>query len=73
MKVEYTYKNYQCKSCNSKIFTGTNHYGEIYLMCRSCRTTTVWECIDEIPKGAWIPKPWKLVKLKDIAEIRNVR
>ena len=36
----------------------------------------VWECAvpeEEMPEGAWVPRPWTIAKLGDVADIKKVR
>jgi DNA-directed RNA polymerase subunit RPC12/RpoP len=69
-----TSKKYRCAYCGAESMESTNHYGEIYSRCNAC----AWkrpgqahrkECIEEKPEGAWVPEPWTLVRLGDIADI----
>ena len=66
---QYSQKPYQCSGCGKEETRGTNHWGDIYPYCQSCRSVTVWNCLEAIPDGYVKPKPWKIVKLGDIVSI----
>jgi len=63
-----TWKLYRCVKCGSKEDQQTNHWGEIYnIKCKGlCGTYTVFECMEDPPKGYEKPPPWKMVKLDEI-------
>jgi len=75
-------KLYACKGCGYTKQIDTNHYGECYGVmgyneCPKCTYPllnaryhpTVWVCQDPAPQGERIPKPWRTVKLGQIAKI----
>lgn len=39
-----SFKPYQCTQCQTEQEQQTNHYGEIYITCPTCKTTTTWQC-----------------------------
>ena len=61
-------KPYECE-CGYEKEVQTNHWGEVYLRCPVCRRLTAWKCNEPVPAGYGIPEKWKIVKLKDIADI----
>ena len=61
-----TRKRYMCTLCQREIETETNHYGEIYPWCNSCRRITVHVCMEKIPEGWGVPEPWQLKRLGDL-------
>lgn len=69
-------KKYQCTCCGHESIRSTNHYGEIYIRCSKCSWKSpmepikVHECLESLPEGWSKPKPWKLVKLGDVADIK---
>lgn len=65
----YSHKRYQCTGCKTIEVIGTNHWGECYPYCEKCRSTTVWKCLEPLPKGMAKPAPWKMVKLGDVAKV----
>jgi len=73
MKPRMSYKNYECSECGATKSKQTNHFGEIYPYCSYCRKQTVWKMTDSVPEGAWIPEPWKMVRLGDICEIKTIK
>ena len=64
-----TGKTYKCQECGSLSSHATNHYGDCYPECPTCRKVTVHEFVGEAPEGAWIPEKWKIVKLGDVCDI----
>ena len=70
-------KPYRCKECGHKIMQQTNHYGETYSLgsysacpvCPPYKRPTTWIFDGVLPDGAWVPEPWRTVKLGDIATI----
>lgn len=62
------------------MYQTTNHYGQTYSFgkfntCPKCPPyakypefgeSTVWDCVEEKPKGAWVPENWQIKKLKEI-------
>ena len=68
---KYSHKQYKCSECGKEESHGTNHWGEIYPYCYTCRKQTVWKCLEPIPEGYTTPKPWKLVQIGDICEIKQ--
>jgi DNA-directed RNA polymerase subunit RPC12/RpoP len=66
---KYSKKDYRCTKCGHTVFRGTNHWGEIYPMCRYCNEITVHECLEPVPEGYGVPEPWKIVTLSEICEI----
>lgn len=72
---KYSQKKYRCSRCGREELHGTNHWGMIYCRCRGCSwknpmdPTSVWECLELMPKGYQKPEPWKKVRLGDIAKI----
>jgi len=69
----YSYKKYQCTQCGLEQEHGTNHWGEIYPYCPRCMKTTVWVCLEKMPKGYEKPEPWKMAILRDIADVKQKR
>ena len=63
-------KEYECTNCGLIKRSSTNHYGEIYLHCKSCEELHPYKCNEPLPEGWGIPEPWKIVKLGDICEIK---
>lgn len=68
---KYSIKKYQCIDCKTIENIGTNHWGECYPFCETCRSPTVWQCLDPIPKGYGIPEPWRIMKLADLLNLKN--
>lgn len=66
-----SFKKYKCKKCGRVESHSTNHWGDIYCLCHYCNTT-LWECMEPVPKGYGVPEKWKQVKLGDIADIKEV-
>lgn len=71
-------KKYKCQRCGYEMMTTTNHYGEIYPRCPNCSwkyplsPQSTFKFVGKIPKNAWIPEPWKKVKLGDVADIETL-
>ncbi len=63
-------KAYQCTTCGAEKEEKTNHWGDIYIHCDVCRTTTVWECEDEIPEEYKKPEPWDLEPMANTSMIK---
>lgn len=74
-----SYKRYQCTACGHVSEQQTNHYGDCYPPCRKCGWKRPMEtgqrhiCLEAVPEGMGVPAPWKMVKLGDIAEIKEIR
>lgn len=74
---KYSIKEYKCPRCGAIEKHGTNHWGEIYVSCKSCswkhplEYLVVMECQEPLPEGYDKPTPWKMVKLGDIYEIKE--
>ena len=75
-KVEW--KPYRCTRCGCVRDASTNHYGEFYDRCPGCSWShpmdpiAVWECMAPVasrPADAWVPEPWKKVRLGDVCDI----
>jgi len=79
MKLEW--KPYRCTRCGHIQSIQTNHYGECYSPCKECSwkhpgEPSVMECavpLEERPEDAWMPEPWKIAKLGDLAEIKETQ
>jgi hypothetical protein len=65
----YSNKLYRCNKCKSEKMIGTNHWGEIYPVCKRCGEVHGMTCMEPMPEGYAMPEPWKIVKLGDIATI----
>lgn len=73
-----SYKQYKCSQCGFKKEIDTNHYGECYSVghyntCDACppykkypefEGRTVWQFNGVLPEGAWVPEPFKEVRVK---------
>jgi predicted nucleic acid-binding Zn ribbon protein len=70
-----SFKRYQCKDCGNIVELSTNHYGEIYPTCRKCgwkhpdSLGQVHTCLEPVPSGWSVPKPWTSIKLNDLIKI----
>lgn len=67
-----TLKRYRCSKCGHLRTATTNHYGNTWSWgrvntCPQCPPhakypefggSTLWECIEPIPDGAWVPETW---------------
>jgi hypothetical protein len=76
MTGKYSHKLYQCSNCQHKHLVGTNHWGETYGRCPNCAWKTPGQifpqiCLEPIPDGYTTPPAWKIVKLGDVADIRQ--
>lgn len=77
---KYSVKKYKCQECGHEKEIGTNHWGECYSFgnyntCPTCppyKRPNTWICCEKPPKGYGKPKPWKKVKLSDIATVKKV-
>jgi len=67
---KYSQKMYKCRSCGTEQLNGTNHWGSIYPYCHTCRTVTIWDCLESMPDGYTKPEEWKIAKLGDICTIK---
>jgi DNA-directed RNA polymerase subunit RPC12/RpoP len=74
-----SYKKYQCQRCGHVMDIQTNHWGEVYPRCPNCSwkhpldQQSTFKVIEPVPEGAWIPEPWKKVRLGDVADIVVVK
>lgn len=72
---KYSVKEYRCTRCGHVSRIGTNHWGECYPSCSECswknpmQPMVAHECLEPMPEGFTKPKPWKIVKLGDVAEV----
>ena len=72
-----THKLYKCADCGHESKHSTNHYGEFYDRCPNCSWKSplnpikVHHCQEPLPEGWTKPKPWKIVKLSDVATITD--
>lgn len=72
-----SYKKYKCTTCGHVSSIQTNHYGECYPRCKKCGWKHPFEmgqrhvCLEPVPKDMNVPKPWKMVKLGDIMEVKK--
>ena len=57
----YSHKPYRCTKCGREEKIRTNHWGECYPYCKTCRMQTAWECLEPVPEGYTKPEPWKTV------------
>lgn len=63
-------KLYRCVKCGSEQTISTNHWGECYGRCSgTCGTESTFQPVETPPEGAWIPEPWKKVRLGDVFKI----
>lgn len=58
-------KPYQCVGCGAEEEHKTNHWRDIYPMCRHCHETH-WICLEPPPEGYAIPEKWKKIKVKEL-------
>ena len=76
---EYSVKKYKCTRCGLSQLHGTNHWGEIYPLCKGCSwkntlaPQSTMKCLERMPKGYKKPAKWTTAKLGDIADIVKIK
>lgn len=56
-KPHVSIKTYECTNCGHETEELTNHFGEIYTLCKVCGNNR-HKYTGEIPEGGWVPPPW---------------
>jgi hypothetical protein len=74
---KYSHKQYKCRRCGAIESHGTNHWGAIYPICKSCswkhpmKPQSIFDCLEPMPEGIKKPEEWIPIKLGDLLETKD--